>query len=82
MDAEAVEREWGSVLTAVRSSCLAIPSRVGSRLPHLSPADLVEVEVEVRAVLTALAEDKGELISGDHGVGRDKGQAARGRHAE
>ena len=46
VDAEAVEREWGAVLTAVRSGCLAIPSRVGSRLPHLSPADLVEVEVE------------------------------------
>ena len=57
VDAEAVEREWCSILTAVRSGCLAIPSRVASRLPHLSPADLAAVEAEVRAVLTELARD-------------------------
>ena len=50
VDAEAVQREWGAVLTAVRSGCLAIPSRVGSRLPHLSPADVAAVEAEAPAL--------------------------------
>ena len=54
LDAEAVEREWCSILTAVRSGCLAIPSRLGSRLPHLSPADVAKVDAEVRAVLNEL----------------------------
>ena len=56
LDAGEVEREWIAILTAVRAGCLAIPSRIGSRL-HLSPADVAEVEAEVRAVLTALGED-------------------------
>ena len=54
LDAGEVEREWSAILTTVRSGCLAIPSRVGSRLPHLTSADLADVEGEVRTVLTEL----------------------------
>jgi phage terminase Nu1 subunit (DNA packaging protein) len=54
LDAEAVEREWTDVLRNVRSGMLAVSSRVGSRLPHLTPADVAEVDAEVRAVLNEL----------------------------
>ena len=42
LDAGEVEREWISILTAVRSGYLAIPRRIGAQLPHLSPADVAE----------------------------------------
>jgi phage terminase Nu1 subunit (DNA packaging protein) len=57
LDAEAVEREWSSILSMVRSGVLAAPSRIRSRLPHLSPADLAAVEIELQAVLTELGHD-------------------------
>jgi phage terminase Nu1 subunit (DNA packaging protein) len=59
LDAKAVEAEWSDILRTVRSGCLAIPSRVGPRLPQLTPADLAEVDEEVRAVLTELGHDGG-----------------------
>lgn len=49
-----VEREWSAVLRTVRSGCLAIPSRVAGRLPHLTRHDAAEIDAEVRAVLTEL----------------------------
>ncbi len=52
--AAAVEREWSDILRTVRSGLLAVPSRCAGRLPHLSRADVAEIDSEVRAVLTAL----------------------------
>jgi hypothetical protein len=40
LDAEAVEREWSDVLGTVRAGMLAVPSRAGARLPHLTGHDL------------------------------------------
>jgi phage terminase Nu1 subunit (DNA packaging protein) len=40
LDAEAVEREWSDVLGAVRAGMLAVPSREGTRLLHLTGHDL------------------------------------------
>lgn len=55
--ASAVEREWASVLRDVRSALLAVPSRVGSRLPHLTPHDIAEIDREIRATLEGLSDD-------------------------
>jgi hypothetical protein len=40
LNAEAVEREWSDVLGTVRAGMLAVPSRAGARLPHLTGHDL------------------------------------------
>jgi phage terminase Nu1 subunit (DNA packaging protein) len=50
-----VERTWGGILRTVGASMLAIPSRVGARLPHLTAGDVDEIDREVRAVLTEVS---------------------------
>ena len=59
VDAGEVEREWSSILTAVRSAMLALPSRIGARVPDLAPNDVAAVAAEVRAILTGLGEGGG-----------------------
>ena len=51
-----VAREWAGVLRGVRAGLLALPSRVGSRLGHLTPHDLSEIDLEVRSTLNDLSE--------------------------
>lgn len=50
-----VEREWSNVLRDVRSTMLAVPSRVGSKLAHLSAHDVAEIDSEIKAALEGLA---------------------------
>lgn len=50
-----VERAWSNVLRDVRSALLAVPSRIGATLPHLSAHDLAAVEREIKAALEGLA---------------------------
>lgn len=57
LDTSEVEREWTDVLRVVRSGLLALPSRVGARLSHLTPGDVAAIESEMRGVLTELGED-------------------------
>jgi terminase small subunit / prophage DNA-packing protein len=38
----------------VRAGMLAVPSRAGARLPHLTAHDIAEIDAEVRAVLTEI----------------------------
>lgn len=47
LDAGEVETEWSGVLRTVRAGMLAVPSRCGSRLAHLTPRDLAEIDAEV-----------------------------------
>ena len=54
-----VEARWSQILAAVRAGCLAMPARVGARLPHLTAHDLSEVDHEVRRVLTEMADNDG-----------------------
>jgi phage terminase Nu1 subunit (DNA packaging protein) len=54
LDADAVEREWSSVLRTVRAGMLAVPSRAGARLPHLTAHDIAEVDAEVHVALTEI----------------------------
>jgi phage terminase Nu1 subunit (DNA packaging protein) len=49
--AAAVEAEWSGILRTVRAGMLAVPSRVAARLPHLTRADVAEIDQEIRAVL-------------------------------
>jgi phage terminase Nu1 subunit (DNA packaging protein) len=58
LDAGAVEREWGDVLRGLRAGMLAVPSRCGARLAHLTPHDIAEIDAEVRAVLTLCGRDE------------------------
>lgn len=51
-----VEREWANVLRDVRSTMLAVPSRVGSKLSHLSAHDIAEIDRELKAALEGLAD--------------------------
>jgi phage terminase Nu1 subunit (DNA packaging protein) len=51
-----VEREWSGILRDVRSTLLAVPSRVGAKLPHLSARDVAEIDQEVKAALGALSD--------------------------
>ena len=50
-----VQREWAGVLRDVRSSLLAVPSRIGAKLPHLTPHDVAEMGIEIQTALEALA---------------------------
>lgn len=56
LGAAEVEREWSAVLRDVRAGMLAAPSRIGSRLPHLTTHDVAEITRELTAVLAGLAE--------------------------
>ena len=52
LDAEAVEWEWSDIVRSVRSGLMALPSRVGARLLHLTPGDVAEVDVRFMRCFT------------------------------
>ncbi len=54
--ADAVSREWQSILRDVRAAVLAVPSRFGAAMPHLSASDIAALDAEIRAVLEGLAD--------------------------
>lgn len=54
VEASAVEAEWSAILRTVRAGMLAVPSRVAARLPHLSRADVAEIDAEIRAALVEI----------------------------
>jgi phage terminase Nu1 subunit (DNA packaging protein) len=56
VSAETVTREWQSVLRDVRAAVLAIPSRFGAAMPHLSASDVAALDREIRAALEGLAD--------------------------
>lgn len=56
LDATAVERQWASVLRDVRAGLLAVPSRVGAKLSHLTAHDLAEIDREIRHSLERLSD--------------------------
>jgi phage terminase Nu1 subunit (DNA packaging protein) len=55
-------REWGGVLRTIRASMLAVPSRIGARLPHLDATDLDALDREIRDALGEVASDGGVRI--------------------
>jgi phage terminase Nu1 subunit (DNA packaging protein) len=71
LDRDDVRDTWCKILRDVRARLLAVPNRVRSRLPHLTPADILVVDEEIRAALTALA--KGETTTDAAGAGHVRG---------
>ena len=56
LPADEVELEWTGVLRDVRARLMAVPSRVGSRVPTMTAHDVREVEREIRDALAELAD--------------------------
>lgn len=57
LPADDIERAWAGILRDLRSALLAIPSRVGATLPHLTAHDVATLDRELKAALAALADD-------------------------
>ena len=55
--ASAVESAWSNVLREVRSMLLAVPSRCGASLPHLTTHDVRAIDGEIKSALRGLADD-------------------------
>ena len=55
--ASAVESAWSNVLRDVRSMLLAVPSRCGASLPHLTAHDVAAIDGEIKSALRGLADD-------------------------
>lgn len=51
-----VERAWAAVLRDVRATLLAVPSRCGASLPHLTAHDVAELDREIRNAMEGLAD--------------------------
>lgn len=62
---EEVVRGWADILRKVRSRILSCPSRIRSRLPHLTVHDGEVIDAELREALTELSDGNG----GDGAVG-------------
>lgn len=52
-----VERAWASILRDLRARMLAVPSRVGSRLPSLTAHDIATIGREIADALTETAQE-------------------------
>jgi len=51
-----VESAWSNVLRDVRAMMLAVPSRCGASLPHLSAHDVGAIDTEIKSALRGLAD--------------------------
>lgn len=51
-----VERAWAAVLRDVRAAMLAVPSRCGATLPHLTAHDIAEIDREIRNALEGVSD--------------------------
>jgi phage terminase Nu1 subunit (DNA packaging protein) len=54
VEAAAVTREWASILRDLRNALLAVPSRCGAGLPHLTATDVATIDNEIRRALEGL----------------------------
>lgn len=51
-----VQSAWAGVLRDVRAGMMAVASRCGSSLSHLTPHDVATIDAEIRSALEALAD--------------------------
>lgn len=56
VEAAAVTRAWANLLRDLRNALLAVPSRCGAALPHLTATDLATLEREIHKALETLAD--------------------------
>jgi phage terminase Nu1 subunit (DNA packaging protein) len=54
LDADATARAWATLARDVRAAVLAVPGRVATALPHLTPTDIDTIDREIRAALVGL----------------------------
>lgn len=57
LDAQTVASEWGNIITDLRASLLAVPSRVASEL-GFGRKETVALDSEIRAAMEAIADDR------------------------
>lgn len=53
-----VESTWAGILRDVRAGLLAVPSRCGATLPHLTPHDVSSIDREIKAALEGLSDGR------------------------
>lgn len=51
-----VEAGWAGILRDVRAAVLALSARARTRLPHLTPTDVAEIDREARQILVELSD--------------------------
>jgi len=54
-----VDRRWSGFAVQIRTGLLGLPTRARQRLPHLTAADVTELDRLVREVLEEFAEQRG-----------------------
>jgi phage terminase Nu1 subunit (DNA packaging protein) len=55
ISAEDARADLAQLIRFVRSSLLALPSRLAGRFPHLTPEEVVHVDDEIRSIMTEMA---------------------------
>lgn len=63
---EKVEYVWGKFISAFRSKCLAVPSKIAPRVQLLS--ELAEIEQEIRTSIYDALEELSEFRPEDYGI--------------
>lgn len=56
VEAVTVCREWSNLVRDVRNALLAVPSRCGAALPHLTATDIATLDREIKKALEGLAD--------------------------
>lgn len=56
VEVAAVTREWANLMRDVRNALLAVPSRCGAALPHLTATDIATLDREIKKALEGLAD--------------------------
>jgi phage terminase Nu1 subunit (DNA packaging protein) len=56
LDAGDVEKAWSDIVRQSRAAVLAVPPRCQQRLPHLTPHDISELDLELREAMRALGD--------------------------
>jgi phage terminase Nu1 subunit (DNA packaging protein) len=57
VDSDAVEARWRTALTDIRNRLLTVPGRCGTRISHLSRAEIATIDREVRDALQELGDN-------------------------
>jgi hypothetical protein len=56
VDSDAVEARWRTALTDIRNRLLTVPGRCGTRISHLTRAEIATIDREVRDALQELGD--------------------------
>ena len=57
LDAGEVQKAWGDIVRQTRAAVLAVPPRCQQRLPHLTPHDINEFDLELREAMRRSARE-------------------------